>query len=395
MKGVEKEEPTEEEQQEIENMMKGMEENNKGQDADDVEVEEWITINGVHIPIKKGQNKEDVIKGFIEKVEKENKKDYNISGENKQTTQKQKEQTSKSIGKTKDFNDKTETEIVSFSDKQDDKTLNIDKVIESIQDYDFTDEKSGKKYHFSKEDIKKKIQETEEKISKIKENTTDANAIRNEDGTIKEWKKERAEFHNKKLEELFKGAKPSAHPEIVVLGGRGGSGKSKYANKEGYLVLDNDKIKEMIPEYKGWNAGEVHEEAGHILKQALNIARQNNISVVLDGTLSGGYEKLKNKVLPFIENGYTLQAHYVSLPRQKSIQRAINRFMSGNAKNGKGRYVPISMLLKMTDNEKNFVKLLKDFNARRWSFSSSDVKKGEPIKYMYGNIEEGGKVWQK
>ena len=36
------------------------------QDADDAEIESWITVRGNHIPIKKGQSKEDAVKSFIE-----------------------------------------------------------------------------------------------------------------------------------------------------------------------------------------------------------------------------------------------------------------------------------------------------------------------------------------
>lgn len=36
-------------------------------DADDNEIESWITVRGNHIPIKKGQSKEEAVKSFIEK----------------------------------------------------------------------------------------------------------------------------------------------------------------------------------------------------------------------------------------------------------------------------------------------------------------------------------------
>ena len=34
-------------------------------DADDNEIESWITVRGNHIPIKKGQSKEDAVRSFI------------------------------------------------------------------------------------------------------------------------------------------------------------------------------------------------------------------------------------------------------------------------------------------------------------------------------------------
>ena len=417
LKGVEMEEPTEEEQQDIENMMKGMEEQKEGKDEDDTDKDiDWITVKGTHIPIEEGENKGEVVEEFIKEkkeegksekgtgereIEKGGEKKYNIEKEvqSNKSQQEQTENRKKIMGRADGFAESIEKSIIDFADKQDDKNLTEDKVIESIQDYDFVDKESGKKYHLSKEEIQKEIRDVEKRIKELDKDTVSEYAEVDEEGNITGWDKKkdkkREKMHNEKLAEIFKGAKSSDNPEIVVLGGRGGSGKSNYANKEGYLVLDNDKIKEMLDEYEGWNAKQVHDEAGYILKKALAYARKEKISVVLDGTLSGDYEKLKNKILPFIDSGYTLQAHYVSLPRQKSIQRAINRYVSGNKKNGRGRYVPIEVLSDMKNNEKNFAKLLSDFKARRWSFSSSDVKKGEPIKYMYGNIEEGGKVWNK
>ena len=34
-------------------------------DADDTEIESWITVRGNHIPIKKGQSKEEAVRNFI------------------------------------------------------------------------------------------------------------------------------------------------------------------------------------------------------------------------------------------------------------------------------------------------------------------------------------------
>lgn len=44
-------------------------------DADDTDIESWITVRGNHIPIKKGQSKEEAVKSFIE-----SKNDKELSG---------------------------------------------------------------------------------------------------------------------------------------------------------------------------------------------------------------------------------------------------------------------------------------------------------------------------
>jgi len=62
---------------------------------------------------------------------------------------------------------------------------------------------------------------------------------------------------------------PGQKPKFIILGGRGGSGKSWFRNNlydpSTTVILDADEIKEKIPEYKGWNANQVHEESSDIL----------------------------------------------------------------------------------------------------------------------------------
>lgn len=50
-------------------------------DADDTEIESWITVKGNHIPIKKGQSKEDAVKSFLEKKGGEEKTVQSASGQ--------------------------------------------------------------------------------------------------------------------------------------------------------------------------------------------------------------------------------------------------------------------------------------------------------------------------
>ena len=63
------------------------------------------------------------------------------------------------------------------------------------------------------------------------------------------------------------------------------------------------------------------------------------------------------------------------LPREKSTERAIGRFM----KKG-GRFVPLDVLLDMKDNEANFDKL-KSY-ASKWAFYNNDVERGQEPKLI-------------
>ena len=192
---------------------------------------------------------------------------------------------------------------------------------------------------------------------------------------------ERLKLHGEILKRLFEnkdGAKPKSGqaPVFTILGGRGGSGKSKlkglaYDDKTS-IVLDADAIKEMLPEYKGFNAWEVHEESSDILKMALKKAKDMGLNVVLDGTLSG-LGSAEKKITMFEDAGYNIDGYYMHLPREESAKRGIGRFMTGGT--AKGRYVPTEVMLGMKSNEENFEKLLPHF--RRWAMWDNNVKRGQ------------------
>ncbi|MBQ2175363.1 MAG: zeta toxin family protein [Alphaproteobacteria bacterium] len=183
---------------------------------------------------------------------------------------------------------------------------------------------------------------------------------------------------------------PGEKPKVIFLGGRGGSGKSKFDvpdeknpgnigiyDSSKYIVLDADKIKEQLPEYKGYNAYEVHEESSAILNQALAMARAKGLNVVLDATMKT-LSSTETKVKSFDDAGYNIEMYYMHLPREKAAIRAMGRYAT-KEQNYKGRYVPLTELLKMKDNEANFDKL--KHYATKWAFYNNDVahKEDKPI----------------
>lgn len=176
-------------------------------------------------------------------------------------------------------------------------------------------------------------------------------------------------------------AKPPAgqQPTFTILGGRGGSGKSKFEGsvyeKEHAIVLDADVIKHMIEEFEGWNANEVHEESSDILETALRISRELGLNVVFDATMKSSGGALE-KVDSFKKAGYRVEAHYMHLPRQIAAERATQRYFSPSQKSPelRGRYVPPHVVLGNRMNEANFdqVRQLAD----RWSFMDNNVPRG-------------------
>lgn len=192
-------------------------------------------------------------------------------------------------------------------------------------------------------------------------------------------------------------------PEVVVFGGRGGSGKSQLSdgsvegtftpvrdangNKiEGlveqdgqkYVVLDGDAIKGMLPEYQGWNAAHLHEEGDDIFEDLVDIAREMGANLVLDVTLKSGASAEK-RLKSFIDKGFRAQGHYMQLPREKAAARAVGRYAAipknETEPSWKGRFVPPEVVLTNVNNEANFENLKKYF--RKWSWHNNDVEKDQ------------------
>jgi predicted kinase len=163
-------------------------------------------------------------------------------------------------------------------------------------------------------------------------------------------------------------------PRFIMLGGRGGSGKSWFKgnvyNADEAIVLDADEIKGKLPEYEGWNAQQVHEESSDILEKILARAMKEGLNVVLDATMKTAVSAMK-KVQTFKDAGYQIEAHYMHLPRQEAAKRAVSRFM-GKTK----RYVPVEVVLSNTSNEDTFDMVKKV--ADKWSFRDNNVPQGQP-----------------
>ena len=319
--------------------------------------EKWITIKGNHILLKEGESIADAFKrvtgvSFTKANKYEKKDNHKPSKEYSEILTKVKENNQKEIKPEEIINQAVKT----FSNK-------------------FSEEKLRGKINFA--------DEYNSGIAKTKRQTFQLYS--NEKG---EYNRTRAEKHKEIINELFKNkdtAKPKngEAPTFMILGGRGGSGKGNFGkegkscqvyNKKDYIVLDADAIKEMLkPPYNGYNAFEVHQESSDILTQALAKARREGLNVVWDGTMKT-LSSVEKKLKPFMDSKYNIEMYYMHLPREKAAERAIGRFMEDE----NGRYVPLTELLKMKDNEANFDKLKK--YASKWAFYNNDVPFGtDPV----------------
>lgn len=240
-------------------------------------------------------------------------------------------------------------------------------------------------------DTAEKIAKVQERLGSI-EQTIDTHM---QDG---EYAAERAALHDRILDELLSDEKIAAAtppegqaPTFIILGGRGGSGKSWFEGNvydpEKSVVLDADHIKGMLPEYEGWNAAQVHEESGQIFDRLVETARTLGLNVVLDKTMKTAKSAIAD-VQAFKDAGYRTEAHYMHLPRQEAAKRAVQRFLGKT-----NRYVPVEVVLSNTSNEQAFDQVRGMVDG--WSFRDNNVAQGQQpilISQSGGDAQGGGNV---
>lgn len=221
------------------------------------------------------------------------------------------------------------------------------------------------------------------------------------EGESARYTPEREKLHGQIMRDLLSPDKlrtalpPSGkQPKFIILGGRGGSGKSWFKDNiydpGTCVVLDADEIKSKLPEYKGWNANQVHEESSDILEQMISLCIKNGLNIVLDATMKTADSALA-KVFRFKSAGYKTEAHYMHLPKHEAARRAIGRFRGTPAKGAEGgftpftgRYVPVTAVLKNSTNEDSFEQVRRVVDE--WSFRDNNVKPGEqPVLISEGH----------
>ena len=196
--------------------------------------------------------------------------------------------------------------------------------------------------------------------------------------------------------------KKGEKPQVYVIGGRGGSGKSYFTQgrkgaPEGHYVaaekpmldqntailLDSDMIKEQLPGYEPPLAGLFHEESSHVYERAVKYARDMGLNVILDATLKspGG---ARQKIAAFKAAGYEINMHYMFAPAWKAAENAVKRYR-GKKGDHKGRYVPPEYVLGSTTNEQTFDGL-RDY-ADHWTVhDNTDTSRPEgPLLYAEGH----------
>lgn len=195
---------------------------------------------------------------------------------------------------------------------------------------------------------------------------------KNPDGTYTE---ERQALHEKLVRDLFTperiaAAMPAAgeKPVMVMLGGRGGSGKSWLTSPDGpvdgskMFLIDADDIKSKLPGYEGWNASAYHEESSDILALVDDRARALGINTVLDATMKSEASSAMRMAV-YESAGYEVEGYYMYAAPEEAATRAMSRYSKGGTFSG--RFVPPEIILGNVNNEKNFDTLSSGF--RKWA----------------------------
>ena len=219
--------------------------------------------------------------------------------------------------------------------------------------------------------------------------------FKQEDGS---YTPERAALHQKIVEDYINQdlvrkflPEPGQNPTLTILGGRGGSGKGWLTSKDGpidttkAMVIDSDEVKGKLPEYKGWNAAQLHEEATDIVNMIDFSASRLGLNVVLDGTLKG--DSIMKRIAVYQEpphHEYDLEGFYMYASPETAARRALNRFATKKGDFG-GRFVPPEVILGNTKNEANFDRMTESF--RKWAVYDNDTEAGLPKL-----VEQGGRV---
>jgi len=151
--------------------------------------------------------------------------------------------------------------------------------------------------------------------------------------------------------------KPAAqeNKEVLFMGGGGGSGKSSMLKRmvangdfvsEGKVLVNPDEIRDFIPEYEvltamgdGRGSARSHQEAADIIAAEIyRRARQQGLSLILDGTMKSAAKGVK-KMRDLRAEGYFVRMLAVTIDPHEAMVRGYLRGKSS------GRFVPDDVLL--------------------------------------------------
>lgn len=215
------------------------------------------------------------------------------------------------------------------------------------------------------------------------------------------YRPDRAALHR----EIVKDYIGDSHAEsdyVYMLGGAPANGKSTLVDSgllphpKDALVIDPDKLKAKIPEYKAMlesgrkeliakAANFVHEESSLLGKSIQAEAYRKGIGVVLDGVNGGSLEKVSKKIDGIrVASGKKVRADYVTLDTDLSLKLAQARAKKT------GRVVPEDFIKKSNRNIAELIPQLIDKNVFDELYLWDTNVNGTPrliLKMVNGKLE--------
>jgi len=150
------------------------------------------------------------------------------------------------------------------------------------------------------------------------------------------------------------------------------------AKEHGSMIIDNDLIKEKLPEYEnGVGAAAVHKESADIIEpKIINMATWEGDNIVIP-RLGKNATKIDTMIMEFKKDGYSVYLHRVDLPVEKAMQRTVNRFIE------RGRFVdPLYVKEVGLTPIKTFDILKLREEVSGYDVRSTDVQKGQSPKII-------------
>lgn len=205
-------------------------------------------------------------------------------------------------------------------------------------------------------------------------------------------------------------------PNIYVLGGGGGAGKSSspkgtvpISNKDSAqpreaVLINSDDFKENLPLYDAMQksteqdkkkaAASVHEESSLITAMGTTAALQTGRDVVVDGTFDNGAEKSLSKldIMKGLGAG-KIFGYFFSCDTNEAQRRAVKRYKDAKAKGEEARYVPVAPLRKAHISvSKNFLTYVKSGKFDSIVLTDTNGKKGEEFQMFKWDRSNGEEI---
>jgi len=187
--------------------------------------------------------------------------------------------------------------------------------------------------------------------------------------------------------------KTGQQPEVVIVIGPPASGKNTLLRKnfakhiETSVLIDNDEMKAMLPEYDGRVAGLFHDESSDIETEVFRqrVSERKNITWA---ALGKNANKIKASMQGFKKRGYRVSLVLVDLNPMESAKRSVSRFKEAEA-----RFVDPLLIIEDVGlkPQETYAKL--KMEADDYARFSSEVPFGQP--HRFGEAKEGSPLLER